>query len=263
MKKAAVILSLFIFVFLVLFILATHGSQNLDIVFVERIGKEECDTLKVCVKRSDGKLALIDINKHTEEDNHLYALKIYDYYRNALPLTYTTPLKGNFEIIKAEKNDNIMDIELKAKYLQSGTNEFLTALMWTYQIMGIDKVNLTFNKQFFYLEKNRLINPEMESQSPYDNIIQIIFFKEGDEIIPVSYCHQENRLDFLLKKVVARFPGSSYTYETEDDTLTVKINDPNYLISKDITDMILLSIEQLNLYRNIIIIKNNIVVANN
>ncbi|MDD4076959.1 MAG: hypothetical protein PHT03_03165 [Bacilli bacterium] len=263
MKKVAVLVSIFTFVFLTLFIIIDQAEQKLNIVYVDRLAEEAGSTVKVCVKRSDGKLVLIDTCKHKQEDNYLYILKLYDHYRNALPPSYVTPLQGNFEIIKLEKTENKLNIELKAMYLKSGFKEFLTAFMWSYQYMGIDSINMKINKEIFYLEKNTLINPEIDSYSAYDNIIQIVFYKEGDDIIPVSYYHQENRIDFLMNKVISKFPDVTYTYQIQDDMLTIRISDPDYQLSKEITDMLLLSIKHLNLYRNIIIIKNDVVVANN
>lgn len=261
MKKIAVILSLFALVFLVLFIIIDQDRQNLNIVYVDNLVGEEAVTVKVCVRRPDSKLALIDVEKHTDEDELIYILKIYDHYRNALPPRYTTPLVGNFEILKFEKTNDTLVIELKAMYLKEGLSDFLTALMWSYQYRGIAAVDIKINKEQFRIEKNRAINPEIET--PYGNVTQTIFYREGDEILPVTYIHKENRVDFLLKKIISKYPGASYEYAAEGELLMIRITDPDYQISKDITDMLLLSIDNLGIYDNIVIIKNGDVVANN
>lgn len=261
MKKIAVILSLFTLVFLVLFIILKGDGQKLHIVYVDEF--EEKTAVKVCARRPDGKLVLVDVEKHTNEDDLLYILKTYDHYHNALPPTYVTPLSANFEVIKFEKTNIMLAIELKMTHLKSGLQDFFTALMWSYQYRGIEGIDLKINKESFQLAKNRLINPESAATTPYGNIAQTIFHREGDEILPVTYLHRDDRINFLMHKVIAKYPDATYEYETVDRMITIRITDPEEQISKDVIEMLLLSIDHLDIFDHIIIIKNGAVIAHN
>lgn len=262
-KKTFLIISLICILFVAFYYLIAQSKQALDILYVDNFYEETKPVVKVCVKRTDGKLVLIDVEKHKTETDYEYILNLYDYYRNHLPMSYTTPLSGNFIIQQIKASDKKLDIRIKMLYLQEGLQEFMTALMWSYQYLDIEEVTLRINNQVFNLHKDCVINLEICSYSPYDNIYQVIYYLEGDVIIPISYEHQENHLDFLLKKVISRYPKASFEYMIEEQTVTIRISDPDYSISESVLSLLLANIQSLNLYKNIIIIKNNITVFTN
>jgi len=264
MKKISIIACLFITVFLVLLIISVNNDQELDIVFVDQLETENPELIKTCVKRSDGKLVLVDVTKNSDEDIYLYVLKIYDHYRNTLPLSYTSPFKGNFEVIDLRKMNDKLYIEVKTLYLEDQEfSNFLTALMWSYQGLGINTIEMKVNNEIFYLNKNEAINIEVETSSIFNNTEQVIYYTNDFEILPVTYLHDQDPVDFLMNKVLSKFDSISYTYEVVEKNLFISITDQELILSSVVTEVLLSNLEHLGIYENIVIIKNDIVVANN
>lgn len=255
MKKIMIFSSLLIFVFLVIFIIARDQTDDMKIEFVDRL-EVEPETLKICAKRKDGKLVLIDVDKINDENTYLYVLKLYDYYRNSLPLNYSSPLHGNIEILELQKNGQEINASIKIYYLQSGISEFLSALMWSYQNLGIQKMQIKINNEQFTLTSNPEVNRVVESSSIYGNFTQTILFYEEEEIIPITYYHQENPIDFLIKKIIQRY-DIKYQYEIIEGVLIVRINDDDLNLDRTIYWLIGRNLELLNKYQEIIIIVND------
>jgi len=126
MKKTIILLSIFLLVFLILIIIVNKQDEQLQIVYIDNFDEDYQEKLKVCTMRQDGKLVLIDVLKHNNEQNYYYILKLYDHYRNALPLGYSTPFKGNFEIEKLEKENDY----LKGAFLFKIPSYIEEAIKW-------------------------------------------------------------------------------------------------------------------------------------
>lgn len=263
MKRILLVGSLFLFVFLVIYIVAKPRPSNLKIEFVNELETKEPVKFKACVLRKDGNLVLLDIEKKSDENIYLYALKIYDHYRNTLPSTYQTPLRGNFEVKKLEKKGTKLEIELEFLYLEENFKLFLTALMWTYQHLGIESVSIKAGRENFQLEKNEIINLEIEATSPEKAVEQVIYFYEDEAILPVTYIHQEDMTYFLIKKIIGRFPETSFTFETQAGILFVYILDPRYQITAATIDALAYNLDSLSIYNDIVIVKNGQLVYNN
>ena len=261
MRKILPLASLLIFVFLVLFIVASPRPTELPIEFVSELETEEKEKFTACLLRADGNLVLLEIEKKNHENIYLYALKIYDHYRNSLPPKYQTPLKGNFEVKKLEKKGRELQIELEFLYLEENFKTFLTALMWTYQNLGIDSVVIKSRREEFRLEKNETVNLRVEN--PYASESQIVYFHEGEEILPVTYLHSEDRTSFLIKKILAHSPGAGYSYEDHDGFLFLEIQDPRHEITPALIESLAYNLKELGLHEEIVIIKNGILVYNN
>lgn len=261
MRKLIALASLLIFVFLVLFIVSKPHPTELPVEFVSELEGEKNEVLTVCVLREDGKLVLIDVEKRNEENVYLYALKLYDHYRNSLPPKYTTPLKGNFEVKKLEKKGRTVSIELDFLFLEENLKSFLTALMWTYQQLGIDSVNVKAGREEYKLEKNETVNIMRESLKPTRK--QTIQFWEGEAILPVTYYHEMDETAFLIEKFLERFPEVSYTFSDHAGFLILEIIDPRFEITTITIENLAFNLENLGLYRDIVILKNGILVYNN
>jgi hypothetical protein len=263
MKKIVLIGSLLVFVFLVIFIVSSPKPSDLEIEFVSELESDHHPNFKACILREDGKLVLLDIEKKNNENIYLYALKIYDHYRNSLPLKYSTPLHGNFEVKKLEKKGKELQIELEVLYLEENFNLFLTALMWTYQSMGIEAISLKANREIFHLKKNEIINPEIETFYPEKATKQIIWYYQEEVILPVTYLHQDDPTGFLIRKIISIFPEANFTYETYSGLLILRIEDPRYEITTDVINCLTINLKGLGLYDDIVIVKNGLLVYNN
>lgn len=263
MKKILLVGSLYLFIFLVIYIVAKPRPSNLEIEFVNELETKEPEKFKACVLRKDGNLVLLDLEKKSDENIYLYALKIYDHYRNSLPNTYQTPLKGNFEIKKLEKKGTILEIELEFLYLEENFKLFLTALMWTYQSLGIESVTIKAGRENIHLKKNEIINPEIEAITPENAIEQIIYFHQDEEILPVTFIHQEDSTYFVINKITANFSGTTFTYETQAGIFIVYLSDPYYQITRATIETLAYNLTTLSLYEDIVIVKNGQLVYNN
>lgn len=255
--------SLLIFVFLVILIVAKPQPTALPIEFVSELETEEKDHFTACLLREDGNLMLLDIEKKSDENIYLYALKIYDHYRNSLPLKYQSPLKGNFEVKKLEKKGKDLEIELEFLYLEENFKLFLTALMWTYQNLGIENVHLKIGKENFHLKRDEIINPKIESTNPSKSVAQIIYYHEEEGVLPVTYLHEEDMTYFLLKKFIDPIPEATFTFENNSGLLIVNIVDPRHEVDLPLIDSIGFNLEKLGLYEDIVIVKNGLLVYNN
>jgi hypothetical protein len=259
MKKIIILSGLLIFVFLVLFIVSRDQPQELAIVFVEELEESSPERLKACVQRRDGKLVLVDVEKKNNENIYLYILKLYDHYRNSLPPTYLTPLAGNFEVRKLEKNKNKLAIELEILYLTDNFNTFLTALMWSYQQLGIEEIEVRVGKEVFRREKNAVINPEIETANLLEACEQVVVYQQGDALLPVTYYHDREPLDFLLAKITTRFQKVEYRYEMLPETLIIYLDDPDFEISGAVIESLVRNLQLLD-YSRIAVIKNNLII---
>lgn len=255
MRKLLPIIILLMFFSLVIYLVASTEEQTLDIEYVTDLDYDNREVIKVCVLNENNQYVLINATKHNDEDIYIYVLKLYDHYRNNLPLSYKSPLKGNFEVQKVKKVKEVLNIELKMMYFESGVTEFLNALIWSYQDLGIEKINAKINGNNFVVEKNANINPVIESSDLYNNEKQIIYYLDGEEIIPVTYFHKEDKLQFLMNKVASRY-NITYDIQVIDSFLVIEIVDNEQMLSKAVLNLIIKSIDQMGEFSEIVIIVN-------
>lgn len=240
---------------LVIYLIASTEEQTLDIEYVTDLDYDNREVIKVCVLNENNQYVLINATKHNDEDIYIYVLKLYDYYRNNLPISYKSPLKGNFEVQKVKKAGEVLNIELKMLYYESGVSEFLNALIWSYQDLGIEKINANINGNNFVVEKNASINPVIESSDLYNNHKQIIYYLNGEEIIPITYYHKEDKLQFLMNKVASKY-NITYDIQVIDGFLIIDIEDNEQMLSKAVLNLIIKSIDQMGEFSEIVIIVN-------
>jgi len=260
MKRLApffVILCFFAFVLIII----TKTKADIEIKYVNAFDDEYIHTLKVCVLNKDNRLVLVDVEKHNDEDIYTYVLKVYDHYRNNLPLEYLSPLKGNFEVVSVNKNKEELEIVIKILYLHSTIEEFLTALSWSYKELGIKKVNLIIDDKKFTLNTNANINVIIEDIDFQTK--QVIYYFNDGEIIPVTYFHNQNEVDFLINKIKNKFPSLNAKKEVYDNLLIIEFIDEEEVLSTEVINLIIKSLEDTRKYSNIIIIVNDKYVYNN
>lgn len=260
MKKLVpfiVLISFFCFVFFVI----TKTKEYTKVYYVNTFDTKQDYTLKVCVLNKEGKLVLVDVEKHNNENLYTYILKLYDHYRNNLPLEYKTPLNGNFEVIKLEKKEDELFIELDMLYLNSQLDSFFTSLCWSYKDLGIKKINMSIDCERIILNTNVSINAVFEDT--YFKTKQVIYYENDNEIIPVTYYHSSNKLEFLINKIKNKYGNIEIKYEIFDNLIIIDIDDENELLSESIIKLFILSLEELTEFDNIIIIVNDTHIFNN
>lgn len=263
MKKIAPFVILIMFLSFVLILLSNYNDIDLEIRFVNHLYTDSEEEIRLCVLNEDDKLVLINSKKHNDENLYEYILKTYDHYRNNLPIGYTTPLKGNFEVISLEKINDTLNIELDMLYYESGLNTFLSALIWSYKDYGITKINATIDGNVFNINKDTAINTVIESTNIYGNYKQIIYFQNKDEVMPITYYHDDEKLDFLISKLVNKYININFSVELIDDFLVVSVEDEQEELSKPMINLLLMSLEETGEYSNIVIIVNNQDIYNN
>lgn len=260
MKKLAPFIFLILF-FLILIILIPKATVETDVLYVNSFDIPNSENINVCVLNKQNKLALVNVEKHKNENLYLYILKLYDHYRNNLPFDYKSPLNGNFEVINLEKSNNTLDIELDLLYLNGELNEFLTALSWSYGEVGIEKINLLINGNKFTLKKNQNINVQIED--PYLKTKQVIYYQVDDGVIPITYFHNDEKIDFLVEKLTNKYKVIDIEIQIYDTLLMVYIDDPEEVLTENIIKLVIKSIDELDVYENIIIILNENEIYNN
>lgn len=260
MKKLAPFIFLILF-FLILIILIPKATVETDVLYVNSFDIPNSENINVCVLNKQNKLALVNVEKHKNENLYLYILKLYDHYRNNLPFDYKSPLNGNFEVINLEKSNNTLDIELDLLYLNGELNEFLTALSWSYGEVGIEKINLLINGNKFTLKKNQNINVQIED--PYLKTKQVIYYQADDGVIPITYFHNDEKIDFLVEKLTNKYKVIDIEIQIYDTLLMVYIDDPEEVLTENIIKLVIKSIDEFDVYENIIIILNENEIYNN
>lgn len=262
MKKYLILGSLLTVVLLVLAVIAKEEPADLEIVYVDELNTDPAETLQTCVMRRDQKLVLIDVRKITEENSYLYALKVYDHYRNSLPPSYVSPFSGHFEVQSVEKNGSHLTAVISSDYVTDDLSLFARALMQTYHGLGIKTMDLSVNKAVFHLTADDAINPEIESLA-LDAVSQMIYYPNGQETLPVTYFHSENPLDFLFEKLLGNISSVTWSYEADSGFFTLEISDPEFAVDGTRIAALLDNLDHFGIYPNIVIIKNGIVAISN
>ena len=88
MKKLAPFIFLILF-FLILIILIPKATVETDVLYVNSFDIPNSENINVCVLNKQNKLALVNVEKHKNENLYFYILKLYDHYRNNLPFDYS------------------------------------------------------------------------------------------------------------------------------------------------------------------------------
>src|SRR5690554_4818989 len=246
MKKLAPFIFLILF-FLILIILIPKATVETDVLYVNSFDIPNSENINVCVLNKQNKLALVNVEKHKNENLYLYILKLYDHYRNNLPFDYKSPLNGNFEVINLEKSNNTLDIELDLLYLNGEVR--------------IEKINLLINGNKFTLKKNQNINVQIED--PYLKTKQVIYYQADDGVIPITYFHNDEKIDFLVEKLTNKYKVIDIEIQIYDTLLMVYIDDPEEVLTENIIKLVIKSIHELDVYENIIIILNENEIYNN
>jgi hypothetical protein len=262
MKKFLILGSLFAVVFLIVAMIAKEEPADLEIVYVDELNSETPETIKTCVLRRDKKLVLIDVSKITNENIYLYVLKVYDHYQNSLPPDYVTPFSGHFEVLSVEKKGSHLTAVISSRYVTDDLGIFARALMQTYHELGIETLDLSVNKEVIRLTAGDPINTEIESFA-IDAVSQVIYYQNGREILPVTYIHSGNQVDFLLGKLLGYYSSVTWSYETDNGFFTLEISDPEFAVDGGQITMLLDNLRHCVTYPNIVIIKNGFLAASN
>lgn len=177
-----------------------NAKGEYEIELVDSI-EDVKEKIKICLLNKDNKLEIIDVNKAIINekginDDITLLIKLYDEYRNSLPLDYKTTLFENINVkaIKREKDGLYLEIEkIGAK---TDVESFLTSLMWSYKYLGIKQMRVKIGKKVYQLDENIKINPIIFSTNLSHKFVYYEFTENG--IIPYTIYHNESDLEVLL-----------------------------------------------------------------
>jgi len=262
MKKVAPLILILIFFGFVIIFLANQSDQDMNIEYVNSLSFDTKEDILVCILNEDNKLVLVNTKKHNDENIYIYILKLYDHYRNSLPLSYKSPLKGNFEIENVKKVGNVLNIDIKILYLEGEINTFLNALIWSYQDYGIEKAVVNIDDNVFVVNKNANINTVIEGSDIYNTHKQIIYWDNNKDVLPITYYHSYGKLEFLMEKVKSKYGNINYDIQVVDSFVIINIDDEENYLSNNIISLIIKSVNVIEEFSEIVIILNEVNVYN-
>src|SRR5690606_9540548 len=115
---------------------------------------------------------------------------------------------------------------------------FLTALIWSCRDYGISKINANINGNIFKIDKDTSINTVIESTKIYEINKQTIYYLSNEEILPITYYHDDDKLAFLINKLANRYENTSFDFELVEDFLIISISDEHEVLSKTIINLL-------------------------
>ena len=196
-KSLCVFLLLLMVSIFIILILNNSSKDKYDAIYVDDLNIIEKPDLQIMLINSDNLLECVAIKSIDLNCKNIYEkiFAIYNEYQNSLPINYTSPFNkvifnreiyviGDKILIDIEKKDYELDIEKAAK-----------CLMWSYQLLGIEELEISIGKSKFSLNKDTIVNEVVLSESGKQ---QIIFVNTDCGFIPYTFYHNNNSLEFIL-----------------------------------------------------------------
>lgn len=250
MMKKRVLLLVSLILFLIIFLIIDKNRQfgKYEIIFVDEISQNYQD-VKICLLNNEDKFEVVNIKVEKEviKNDFGYLLKMFDEYRNSLPINYRTPLFENIKVLSIKIDNEVMYLEIDKIGAKTDLNSFFTSLIWSYRYLGIKQIELKIGNTKYFLDENTKINPIILSSRPLKT--QIYYELTENGFIPYTIYHNNNCLDMILKMSNVNIKDVSYV--EKDNSLVIeffnKINEEklkeiqynlNYLNYNDINIII-------------------------
>lgn len=195
-----------------LVILNNNEEKDIKIIYVDDINEKK--TTSICAINENGLLEVINIeyeieNKNTQ-DKYLSIFKVFNEYRNYLPINYSSPIKNLVSLKTLNVKDNTMIIEIESLYNNENINILLDSLLWTYKDFNIKEISLIFNNKNYYVNVNSGINVKVFGN--LDSHKHLIYHFTELGYIPITYYHNQDKIIFTIKEFI-----DYYDYDFEYD----------------------------------------------
>lgn len=221
MMKKRVLLLVSLILFLIIFLIIDKNRQygEYEVRFVDEFSQNYQD-VKICLLNNEDKFEVVSIKVEKEviKNDFGYLLKLFDEYRNSLPINYRTPLFENIKVISIKKDNDVMYLEIDKIGAKTDLNSFLTSLMWSYRYLGIKQIELKIGNTKYFLDENTKINPIILSSRPLNT--QTYYELTENGFIPYTIYHNDNYLDMILKMSNVNIKDVSYV--EKDNSLVIK-----------------------------------------
>lgn len=194
-------LLLFSIVFIIINKEQSYG--NYEVELVDSIS-DKSEKIKICLLNENDKLEIVNVNvkKTGNYDEITYLIKLFDEYRNSLPINYKTTLFESINIKSLKRDNDILFIEIEKIGSKTNVESFLTSLMWSYKYLGIKHLEVKIGKKIFKIDADVKINPVIFSTTSTHSVIYYEFTDYG--MIPYTLFHNKGDLEVLLDMLSAK-----------------------------------------------------------
>lgn len=220
MNKSRILL-LVCLVLLVITFLLIDNNRNLGSYEVKLVDNLEDDyqDMKICLLNNQEKLEVVSVkveNKSNLNEVDLL-IKLFDEFRNSLPLEYKTTLFENINVKSLKKVNDTLYLEIEKIGEKTNLDLFLTALMWSYKYLGIKQIELKIGKKKYVLDENMKINPVVLATIPKK--VQTYYELTDNGFIPYTIYHSDEDIDILL--TMANVSKTLVNYEINNNDLVI------------------------------------------
>lgn len=220
MKKSRILLLVCLVLFVIVFLLIDNNRDlgNYEVKLVDNLD-DDYQEMKICLLNCSEMLEVVNVK--VENKNNLdkvsLLIKLFDEFRNSLPLDYKTPLFENINVKSLKKINDTLYLEIEKIGEKTNLDLFLTSLMWSYKYLGIKQIELKIGNKKYTLNENMKINPVVLSTIPKKTINYYELTNNG--FIPYTIYHNEEDIDILL--TMANINKTLVDYEIDNTNLVI------------------------------------------
>lgn len=217
MNKSRILLLVCLVLFVITFLLIDN-NRNLGSYEVKLVDNLEDDyqDMKICLLNNQEKLEVVSVkveNKSNLNEVDLL-IKLFDEFRNSLPLEYKTTLFENINVKSLKKDNDTLYLEIEKIGEKTNLDSFLTSLMWSYKYLGIKQIELKIGNKKYTLDENMKINPVVLATIPKK--VQTYYELTDNGFIPYTIYHSEEDIDILLTMANVSKPLVNYEINNSD-----------------------------------------------
>ena len=212
-KRILLLVCLSLFIGLFIYFEKNKNYDNYEIIMVDNLEEDSYKSIKICLLNQENKLEVISVKVNKNVDEFTYILKLFDEYRNSLPLDYKTVLFENLNVKAFQKNYDNLYIEIEKLGKKTNLNDFLVSLMWSYRYLGIKSIDIKIGKFMYHIDENININPIFLTTS--SQFHQVYYEITDNGFIPYTVFHEMSCEDFIMKMAGI---SDSLSYEIVKDS---------------------------------------------
>lgn len=222
MKKSRILLLVCLLLFVIVFLLIDNNRDlgSYEVKLVDNLD-DDYQEMKICLLNCSEKLEIVNVKVEKNVDKISLLIKLFDEFRNSLPLDYKTPLFENINVKSLKKTNDTLHIEIEKIGEKTNLDSFLTSLMWSYKYLGIKQIELKIGNKKYLLDENMKINPVFLSTIPKKTLNYYELTDNG--FIPYTIYHNEEDIDILL--AMANINKTLVDYEISDTNLVISFKE--------------------------------------
>lgn len=258
-KRMLLFFILCFFVILFIFYESKKNYDNYEVKIIDNYNLSEQNELKVCLLNKDKQLEIVNIKVDKGIDEISYIIKLFDEYRNSLPLEYSTVLFENLNIKNLRRNNEKLYLEIEKLGPKTNLDSFLTALMWSYKHLGIKEIEVKISGTVYKIDDQIKINTLYLSTKP--SSISTYYEITDNGVIPYSIIHEMDEIELFLK-MSGIYNESSYNVKKNEKEVILYLDNKFQEVTDEMIQELYYNINLLDSYKNVSIYLNDNLINN-